>query len=256
MQGWIKLHRQLLNWEWYSDINVTRLFTHCLLKANHKDGNWRGFEVKRGQFITSLDALSRETSLSKSKIRTAIKKLISTHEIAHDSGTQHTVITVLCYDSYQGDDTRNDKPVTHESHTNDTRIASNNNVKNENNDKNEIITTVKPSPKTKFSEDDLKFVTGMVKLLIRTNPNFKEPNKNTWAEGIRKMREIDGIDHKTMAEVFRWANADSFWSSNIQSPTKFRKQWNTLSSKALQTNKQQDMANSTLNTIDSLQGGF
>ena len=36
-KGWIKLHRQFLEWEWYDEPNCTRVFLHCLLKANHKD---------------------------------------------------------------------------------------------------------------------------------------------------------------------------------------------------------------------------
>lgn len=131
MQGWVKLHRQLLEWEWYTDANVSRLFIHCLLKANHKDGSWKGIKIKRGQFITSLDRLSAETSLSKSQLRTALKKLKSTHEIAHQSTSQHTVITVICYDSYQGDSTQDDTPIANQSQTDDIQIASNKNDKNE-----------------------------------------------------------------------------------------------------------------------------
>lgn len=135
--GWIKLHRQLLDWEWYDDINTSRLFIHLMLTANHKDNNWRGIEIKRGSRLTSLDKLSSETSLSVSKIRTSIKKLISTSEIASKSHSQHTVFIMINYDEYQGDDKPSDKPVTNESQTNDKRIATNKNDKNVNNDKNE-----------------------------------------------------------------------------------------------------------------------
>jgi len=131
--GWIKLHRQLLEWEWYDDINTSRLFIHLMITANHKDNNWRGIEIKRGSRLTSLDKLSSETNLSVSKIRTAIKKLISTNEIASKSHSQHTVFTMINYDMYQGDDKQVSKPVTNESQTNDKRIATNNNDKNENN---------------------------------------------------------------------------------------------------------------------------
>lgn len=134
--GWVKLHRSMLDWEWYTDINVCRLFTHMLLKANHKDKNWRGILIKRGQTLTSLNTLESETGLSKSQIRTAIKKLISTREIAQQSHSQHTVFTIKNYDYYQDDDTQNSKQVTSESHTNDTRVTSNKNEKNEKNEKN------------------------------------------------------------------------------------------------------------------------
>ena len=111
--GWIKLHRSMLDWEWYSDVNVCRLFMHFILVANHKDTKWRGIDIKRGQRLTSLNSLESETGLTKSQIRTAIKKLISTQEIAQQSHAQHTVFTIVNYDSYQGDDTVSDTPMAH-----------------------------------------------------------------------------------------------------------------------------------------------
>jgi len=135
MTGWIKLHRGLLNWEWYDDINTSRLFIHLMLTVNHKDNKWRGIEIKRGSRLTSLDKLSSETNLSVSKIRTSIKKLISTNEIANKSHSQYTVFTMINYDEYQGDDRQYDKPVTNGSQVNDKQIATNKNEKNKNNDK-------------------------------------------------------------------------------------------------------------------------
>ena len=150
--GWIKLHRQLLDWEWYDDINTCRLFVHLMLTANHKDNNWRGIEIKRGSRLTSLDKLSGETNLSVSKIRTSIKKLISTQEIASKSHSQHTVFTMINYESYQGDDKQIDKRMTNESQTNDKRIATNKNVKNVKNENNikEVIDYLNLVVNTKY----------------------------------------------------------------------------------------------------------
>jgi len=47
-EGWVKLHRQLENWEWYTDVPVKVLFLHCLIKANFEDKNWRGINIKSG----------------------------------------------------------------------------------------------------------------------------------------------------------------------------------------------------------------
>jgi hypothetical protein len=106
-----------------------------ILKANHKDNKWRGILIKRGQTLTSLNTLESETGLSKSQIRTAVKKLISTREIAQQSHSQHTVFTVVNYESYQGDDTQDSTVVASQSHANDTRVTSNKNDKNDKNDK-------------------------------------------------------------------------------------------------------------------------
>lgn len=133
--GWVKLHRSMLDWEWYSDVNVCRLFMHLILKANHKDNKWRGILIKRGQTLTSLNKLESETGLSKSQIRTAIKKLISTNEIAQQSHAQHSIFTVVSYDTYQYDDTQADTPAAHESHTSRTPVTPNKNDKNEDNEK-------------------------------------------------------------------------------------------------------------------------
>ena len=98
--GWIKLHRQLLNWEWYNDVNTTRVFVHLLIVANHKENKWRGIDIKRGQRLTSISSLASETNLSIKNIRTSIKRLKSTNEVASYSTAQHTVFTMINYDSY------------------------------------------------------------------------------------------------------------------------------------------------------------
>lgn len=133
--GWICVHRKLLEWEWFDDHNTFRLFMYLMLKANHQDKNWKGIQIKRGQHITSLDKIASGSGLTKSQVRTSLNKLKSTHEIAHHSNAQHTVITVVNYDSYQASDTQNDTLVTRESHTNDIRMTPNNNDNNDNNDK-------------------------------------------------------------------------------------------------------------------------
>jgi hypothetical protein len=127
--GWIKLHRQLLEWEWYDDTNTKCLFLHCLLRANHSDTEWRGHNIKRGQFLTSVDTLTRETGLSVSQIRTSLKKLISTNEIASKSQARSTVITVLEYDSHQDNDKPDDKLMTMKSQADDNEIATDKNVR-------------------------------------------------------------------------------------------------------------------------------
>lgn len=132
-QGWICVHRQLLEWEWFSDHNTFRLFVYFMLKANHKDKKWKGILIKRGQHLTSLDAICSGSGLTKSQVRTSIKKLKSTHEIAHESSKQHTVITVINYNLYQSSDTQVSTQVAHESHTSDTQVTPNNNDNNENN---------------------------------------------------------------------------------------------------------------------------
>lgn len=90
-----------MEWEWYSDMNTKCLFLHCLLRANHTDTKWRGIEVKRGQFITSLETLSKETGLSVQMIRTSLGKLKSTGNVTSKQQAKARILTIPSYDSYQ-----------------------------------------------------------------------------------------------------------------------------------------------------------
>ena len=131
-QGWIKIHRQLLDWEWYDDINVTRLFLHILLKANHKPKNYKGEIVKVGEHLTSRDILSKETGLTVRQVRTALTKLKMTSELSITSSSQGTKIQVVNYEKYQvvTSDMTTKRPA------NDQQTTSNKNVKNEKKKKN------------------------------------------------------------------------------------------------------------------------
>ncbi len=98
---YVKLFRKLLNWEWYTDVNTKVLFLHCLLKANWKDGSWHGYKYKRGQFITSLSSLSRETGLTVKQVRTALNHLERTGEVASKTYPKFRIITVVSFDKFQ-----------------------------------------------------------------------------------------------------------------------------------------------------------
>ena len=126
MSGWIKVHRQILEWEWYSDNNCFRLFIHLLLKANHKERRFKGIELEIGSIVTSRDLLSKETGLTGQQIRTALNKLISTNEITSVSSSQGTIIQVVNYEKYQVPTNE----ITNEQPASNQRVTTNKNIKN------------------------------------------------------------------------------------------------------------------------------
>jgi len=131
MVGHIKIDRKILEWEWYQDIKVFHFFLYLLLKANHKDGNWKGTVIKRGQLIIGRQKASKVTGLSESEIRTCIKKLILTKEIATNTTNKNTLITICKYDVYQSNNYTQspaDSPTVQP--TNRQQIATNNNDNN------------------------------------------------------------------------------------------------------------------------------
>lgn len=101
MEGYVKLHRAILQWEWYKDQNTKCLFIHLLLKACFDECHHKGSIVGRGQIVTSLSKLSEQTGLSTRQVRTSLDKLQRSSEITIDTNNKHTVITVCKYEDYQ-----------------------------------------------------------------------------------------------------------------------------------------------------------
>lgn len=89
------------------------------------------------------------------------------------------------------------------------------------------------------TEDDEKACRWMYSQILTVNATAKEPTWSDWANVVRLMRLQDNITHKEICEVFRWANRDSFWCSNILSPAKLREKWGTLQAQKGQPNRNQ-----------------
>lgn len=134
--GYIKLHRQLQRWEWYTAPNHVHIFVHLLISANHKDGRWRGHDYKRGDVLTSLGKIASDTGLSVRNVRTVLKNLESTGEITKSVTSQLTHLTLCNYDIYQSSEFEGDKP-TDKRPTSDRQAGDNKQErKNEKNEKN------------------------------------------------------------------------------------------------------------------------
>ena len=101
MQGWVKLHRRLLSWEWYQNSDMVHLFVHLLMKANHEPKPWQGITVGKGQLIAGRKKLSADTGLSEGKVRACLDRLVATSEITIKATNRFSVITLLNWDTYQ-----------------------------------------------------------------------------------------------------------------------------------------------------------
>ena len=134
-QGFIFLHRRFLDWEWYGEPNMVTLFIHILLSANYEAKRWKGIEIERGQFITSLQSLSDAIGVSVMKVRTCLKRLEETGEITTKTTNKYSVITICKYDSYQSQNSDANKQITNNQQTDNKQItikqqSNNNNIIN------------------------------------------------------------------------------------------------------------------------------
>lgn len=138
MSGWIKLHRQIVDWEWYTDHNTFRVFIHLLLTANHKDKKYRGIELKAGSIVTSRDILAIATGLSVRQVRTALDKLKTTNELTIKTSSQGTIIEIVNYSKYQVETNE----MTNERPTSDQQTTTNKNDNKERNTKYSFLASL------------------------------------------------------------------------------------------------------------------
>ena len=170
MSGWIKIHRQIIDWEWFTDTTTFRVFLQLLLKANHKEKKYRGMVLKVGTIITSRDILAFETSLSVQQVRTALDKLKSTNEITIKTSSQGTIIEVVNYAKYQlvTSEVTNKQPISNQ------QVTTNKNEKKEKNEKEVILDSwieYRKSAKKTLTQQSIKSI--LVKMENYTNEQCK-----------------------------------------------------------------------------------
>jgi hypothetical protein len=92
-----------------------------------------------------------------------------------------------------------------------------------------VRTSKEPTKRQRrFTDVDVELAEMVLRGIKRLNPSHKQPSMETWADDMRKMREIDKRQPDQIREVFHWANNDDFWKGNILSPAKLRKQFDQL----------------------------
>lgn len=153
-KGYVRFFRSFIEWEWFTDINVCHLFQYCILRANHVDTEWRGIEIKRGSFITSLENLAISTGLSIQQIRTAIKKLKITNEITYKTTSQYSIISVNNYDLYQNNNQQINQQTTNNQQSNNKQSTTDNNELIMKNNEEEVGKKNSPTTSSEYSEEN------------------------------------------------------------------------------------------------------
>jgi len=142
--GWIKLHRRFIEWEWYRTPYMFHLYTHLILRANHSPMKWQGMTIERGQLVTGRKQLSQELGVSEQTIRTCLIRLKSTSEITIKSTNKNSIITICNYASYQSQEKeinqhinqQANQQLTNNQPTTNQQLTTNKNDKNIKNVKN------------------------------------------------------------------------------------------------------------------------
>ncbi|WP_227989165.1 hypothetical protein [Morganella morganii] len=246
----------------YRDSQAVHLWLHLILKANHTDEEVNTdigmMIVRRGQMITGRPTLVSETFIPDNKVKSLLRTFESKGMINIESkGRKFSLISIVKYDNFQSQNcptdvqrmsnanTSENAPLSDVCPTDVQRLSiNNNNILNTNvfNDRPRISKSSprKAKPEAAVSSpkgdkwgtaDDLKVAQWIFQLITRISPSAKTPNWSGWANDVRLMREQDSRTHSDICQMFKFANQDSFWKSNILSPAKLREKWTQLEAK-------------------------
>lgn len=243
MIGWIKLHRSVKDHWIYQEkrkFSKYEAWLDLLMMASHKDNKFvlgnELYDLKRGEFISSIRKLGERWSWSNTKVTQFLDLLKKDEMIDFKKDTKKTLITIVNYGVYHDSDEEKKTVIEHK---NDTKATQKHTIKNEKNVKNEK--NIKPS-RLKYEICDMENAEYLFKEIQNNNPDAKKPNLEKWANEFRLIRERDKRTDQQIKYLINWSQQDSFWKTNILSPASLRKQFDRLVTK-IKSDKEQKKAN-------------
>lgn len=241
MSGWLKLHRSLQDSSIASHPEYLAVWVHLMLRAQYSPSEFvvgrQIVKLSVGQLVFGRIKFSSEIGVSENKVRAALDVLKSLNMITIKSMAKFSIISITNWQKYQEDNQQiTGKPPADSQQVTSTSPASSHIQEGKERKEGEESKELKDStPKNKFSDEDKKCAEWLAGKLKEFIPDCKAPNINSWAEHVRKMRDLDNRDHKDICHLWLWCRKDSFEAANVQSPSKLRERYDSLKTKMKST---------------------
>lgn len=145
MNGWIKLHRKLLdNPIIMKDSDHLAVWTYLLLNATHAEypALFKGQKImlQPGQLITGRKSIAEKLSINESKVRRILDSFENDQQIDRQRSNQKSLISLKNWELYQIFDQQSEQQMTNNRPTDDQQPTTNKKNKNVKKDKNDINT--------------------------------------------------------------------------------------------------------------------
>jgi hypothetical protein len=179
--GWLKLHRKIIDKAFYSkDSEKVHLWIHLLLRANHSEYEemlgGKPIICNSGQFTTGRKQLSNETGISESKIERILTYLEKIEQqIEQQKTTTNRLISIVNWSEYQNTEQRNEQQVNNERTTSEQQVNTHQEDKEIKEVKKKYIYDEFYDNQIVLSKDDQNYIQ-FVKILFGEN-NLKIPLK-------------------------------------------------------------------------------
>lgn len=224
--GYVKLYRSLLKWEWYDDVNTKVVFLHLLLTVSIENSRWHGTVIRRGSRVSSYAVLAKETGLSVKQVRTAIAHLEETGEVARTKHPKYTVFAINNYDAFQSRASKTASKGQAEGKVRASNGQQYKKVKEDKEDKESFLSSSSssslPSPSGNPEEEEIKAYAEEIGAMCNVHLFWQTMQENGWThqgEPIRnwkavfrawekKDRQQRGTDEKKTDPVY-----NTFWKN-------------------------------------------
>lgn len=193
----------------------------------------------------ALDRIAKDFSDGRKSIYTGIKELEDNHYLTREKlSTGRTLYVLKSQLPEKGN--RREKPVAHFGKEPKRQRAKKGSISNKD---IKVIKSISnkenvrsKKSKFKYTDQDLFLAETLLTKIIYNYPDFenKKVKIDEWAEDIRKLREIDKATPQQINFMINWIQGGElkvdgkptrvlepheFWSKNIMSASKLRKQW-------------------------------
>ena len=192
MEGWIKLHRKILdNPIIFKDKDYLAIWIYLLLNATHKEipALFKGKKIilQKGQLITGRKSISKQLDISESKTYRVLNAYKSEHQIEQQISNRNSLITIVNWDKYQITEQQIEQQMNSNRTASEQQVNTNKNVKNGRNnisasEETSSADTAKANSKHKYGEY------GNVLLKDEELQKLKEEYEN-WEELIKYLDE-------------------------------------------------------------------
>ncbi len=117
-RGYIKIWRKSIDNGWLSNHTLWAFWCWCLLKATHKPCKLLiGFQevfLEPGQLVFGRKKCANELGTSEQSVRTCLQALKSTSNLTIKSTSKFSIISIVNWEAYQGDDCLDNHQINHQ----------------------------------------------------------------------------------------------------------------------------------------------
>lgn len=221
MEGWIKIHRKIIENPIIRKPKYFLIWSILLLLASHKENHFIFNGEKRvclaGQFVTGRKRLSEISGVREGTVEDILSYLETQQQIQQQKTNKFRLITIVNWEEYQETQQENQQQSNNKV---TTKLQQSNTIKNEENDKNDnnekkVIAIVAA---IEFWEKNIGLLTQHIcnelQYLEETHgeDNLLKAIKVSIEAGVRNIRYVKGVLEKEK-------NSNYAWSRQIKSNT-------------------------------------